>query len=719
MDAEMDIKRKKLDARKKDDELEQIRMKRQRLTNAMNRGELDNRKIDEINKTSIRNRSPSPVRSKRGRNDEGREHRESVHPDEAYRQEKRTFRVDKRGVPQEDEDGKTYEEKRSGYGHERSNKESKQSNVLIKKSRKAVDREDKEVEGLKVTISRETRRSRDRYNENERQADSDSNGLENTLPDLRQRLVERKRRRKREREDTHSYLDEEKTEDNLNTVSVKKLRENRSGHINDDEDHRITDELLVDKNGKKILPKNLRIQATIRNDTHIKESKRSRERTNLHHDERTKSQSESRKRHEISTDRGEEMERAQKKRRVDESVARKEIGEEAEDELSEMRRHAIESMQRRRGDTSNAAKPEDIETNTRRSSQSRKREATMNDRERKNQSRSGKEEKGESKEVRDRRDSQIETLKQVIMEIQEGDSEIDISSETSEDRESDGAGYSDGEIKDVPDKSMTKEDSKAEDEESEISLSSTEDEDDYNNTRITVHTTNSKQKVQDGMNPSDAKEGKSVTNKKDPQFIVTLDGINSAYFKKEDKEVSKGGLKLKKTEPTSQTVYIKTNRPQSTLTTAETTSVVGQGKPTILLPTTKIKQELHQYAKEAVVTIKPHESYRQVRENKVFEKPKAMVAPLRNTISTPVVASTTKSPKQLSSTPPTKASSISSPSLSMENKDSINGQTKRKRISPPRLSPQRNSSPHSVLAGANRHLGRTSSDPISPTPGIM
>ena len=109
MDAEMDIKRKKLDARKKDDELEQIRMKRQRLTNAMNRGELDNRKIDEINKTSIRNRSPSPVRSKRGRNDEGREHRESVHPDEAYRQEKRKFRVDKRGVPQEEENGKTYE----------------------------------------------------------------------------------------------------------------------------------------------------------------------------------------------------------------------------------------------------------------------------------------------------------------------------------------------------------------------------------------------------------------------------------------------------------------------------------------------------------------------------------------------------------------------------------------------------------------------------------
>ena len=103
---------------------------------------------------------------------------------------------------------------------------------------------------------------------------------------------------------------------------------------------------------------------------------------------------------------------------------------------------------------------------------------------------------------------------------------------------------------------------------------------------------------------------------------------------------------MKKTEPTSQTVYIKTNRPQSTLTTAETASVVGQGRPTILLPTTKIKQELHQYAKEAVITNTPHDSNRQVRENKVLEKPKAMVATLRNNMSTPVLANTSKCPKQ-------------------------------------------------------------------------
>merc|ERR1711997_781619 len=92
-------------------------------------------------------------------------------------------------------------------------------------------------------------------------------------------------------------------------------------------------------------------------------------------------------------------------------------------------------------------------------------------------------------------------------------------------------------------------------EESEVSLSSTEEEDEIK-ARIPIHTTNKKIPKSNAV----IHEGKPESDKKDPQFIVTLDGINSAYFKKEDKEVSKGGLKLKKHEPTSQTVYITSNR---------------------------------------------------------------------------------------------------------------------------------------------------------------
>ena len=47
MDAEMDIRSKKLDAKKRTDELEQIRKNRQRLTKARQMGKLDKNKMDD------------------------------------------------------------------------------------------------------------------------------------------------------------------------------------------------------------------------------------------------------------------------------------------------------------------------------------------------------------------------------------------------------------------------------------------------------------------------------------------------------------------------------------------------------------------------------------------------------------------------------------------------------------------------------------------------
>ena len=86
MDAEMDIRRKKVDARKRESELEQIRINRQRLTHARQRGELDQSKIKEINHLhSDKSKSLRHLKDTRGSHLKSNE--KIVHSDELERED--------------------------------------------------------------------------------------------------------------------------------------------------------------------------------------------------------------------------------------------------------------------------------------------------------------------------------------------------------------------------------------------------------------------------------------------------------------------------------------------------------------------------------------------------------------------------------------------------------------------------------------------------------
>ena len=91
MDAEMDIRRKKVDARKRENEIEQIRINRQRLTKAMQRGELDQRKFKEINRLHPHDRKTSP-HSRERRNSLVNINSDAIQTDEMGRVDGRGFK---------------------------------------------------------------------------------------------------------------------------------------------------------------------------------------------------------------------------------------------------------------------------------------------------------------------------------------------------------------------------------------------------------------------------------------------------------------------------------------------------------------------------------------------------------------------------------------------------------------------------------------------------
>ena len=675
MDAEMDIRKKKVDARQRDNELDQIRINRQRLTKAMQRGELDEKKIKEINQPDSHIRRRSPSYSKDGR-----------------------MRIPGDTIRSEPVDH---------YKNERSVRKLKKEEIIPPR-KAAMDRENTTV---RSKLHRKPEQSERRHSEcvqrdeNEREEDSDTNTLEDTLPDLRQRLVDRKRKRRGNDESNNDHVSKKDQTDQKRSIFTSNSHRNQSKTVsNDDEEHQILNELLLDKNGRKILPKNLRIQATIRNDRHMHDSDRTTETLNSK-DVNLNEPSTSRKRYDGSIKRNDRMDNipANKRRRVDETTYNTAEKEDGEDELSEMRRNAIESMQRKRELATSSS--DSIALDTKKSSKQKHRSIQQDNKEKSTHGRNRPEK--DKKDLRSRRDSQIETLKQVILEIQDGDSD-DMSSVSSEEESvSDVSEDNDNKVINEKDKEFPK-DSKV-GEESEISLSSSEDENEYSSTRIAVHTAK-KSHYQQIANEIPGQEGYLGSDNKEPKFVVTLDGINSAYFKKEDKEVSKGGLKLKKQEPTSHIVYIKTNRPN--VSSSEASKPVTE-KPVITLPTSKIKNE-------------PSKSFND-RNNEgymVSEKPKAMVAPLRSTISSNTKLSNTDSPSK--NLPSNQTSTTSTPSLPSKGNDLSSSNEnvqivaaeipKRKRILPPDLSPT--GSPHSVLAGANRY-SRTLSDNVVPSPGIM
>merc|ERR1712109_314407 len=109
------------------------------------------------------------------------------------------------------------------------------------------------------------------------------------------------------------------------------------------------------------------------------------------------------------------------------------------------------------------------------------------------------------------------------------------------------------------------------------------------------------------------------------------------------------------------------------------------------------------------------ESYKGIRsrndKGNVVEKPRAMVAPLRK--DTPLIISSNanipSSELSLNSTIEPSNTATSLPEKSSNLKENANSDSKdipkRKRILPPELSPTE--SPHSVLAGTNRYVGRS------------
>ena len=687
MDAEMDIRKKKLNERKRDTELEDMRMNRSRLTKARRTGDVDQRKVGDMNQSNSQS-SKSHVRPVRGGQD-------IIHSDRPERDHSRNARLDNR-------DKQSSDRKRNSI---RKNTDSKKHLIPenIKMRQAAMDEDNYKFNSTTERIQMKGRAiTKTRLVHGlDSEDDMDSKSLEDGLPDLRQRLVNRKRRKNETEisEHSHASRNQKETKERLATQTLNSNRSKSKICASDEDEHHIKEALSYDKTGRKVLPKNLRIQATIRNDRHFQKKETYEEESNEISLEKIDRLSKLRKHKsnlEGSSDRcntGEETQHqtANKRRKVDSDS-------EDGDELSEMRKNAIESMKRRREGVNN-----DFHPRTESRSKEKLTSAQENiRRQKRNESRSV----DEIKTSKTKRDSQIETLKQVILEIQDGDSEEDICSIST--GEGSVSNVSEGSLVVLPnDKDKTAQHPRDDDDESEISLSSTEDEDIVGNARISVHTTNKSGHDQKN-NSVVTRERKQGSDSKDPQFIVTLDGINSAYFKKEDKEVSKGGLKLKKQEQTSHTVYIKTNRDPS-VTTQELT--IHKDKPVISLPTGKIRDESHKSG-----------NLYSTGNSTILEKPKAMVAPLR---STPSVIKPIQSDGSFRGSPALKSSfnkDTNSPSqgqlTSTANSSNLdqNELPKRKRILPPELSPS--DSPHSVLAGANRH-NRPSNEIKTPSPGIM
>lgn len=687
MDAEMDIRKKKLNERKRDTELEDMRMNRSRLTKARRTGDVDQRKVRDMNQSNSQS-SKSHVRPVQGGQD-------IIHSDRPERDHSRNARLDNR-------DKQSSDRKRNSI---RENTDSKKHLIPenIKMRQAAMDEDNYKFNSTTERIQMKGRAiTKTRLvHELDSEDDMDSKSHEDELPDLRQRLVNRKKRKNEIEISEHSHASRNQKE-TKGRIATQTLNSNRSKSkicASDEDEHQIKEALSYDKTGRKVLPKNLRIQATIRNDRHFQKKDTYVEESNEITLEKIDRLSKLRKHKsnlEGSADRGNTGEQTQhqtanKRRKVDSDS-------EDGDELSEMRKNAIESMKRRREGVNN-------DFNPRTEPRSKEKLTSAQDnirRQKRNDGRSV----DEIKTSKTKRDSQIETLKQVILEIQDGDSEEDICSIST--GEGSVSNVSEGSLVVLPyEKDKTAQHPRDDDDESEISLSSTEDEDIVGNARVSVHTTNKSGHDQKN-NSVVTRERKQGSDSKDPQFIVTLDGINSAYFKKEDKEVSKGGLKLKKQEQTSHTVYIKTNRDPS-VTTQELT--IHKDKPVISLPTGKIKDESHKSG-----------NLYSTGNSTILEKPKAMVAPLR---STPSVIKPIHSDSSFRGSPALKSSfnkdtnSASQGQLTSTANSSNPDQNelpKRKRILPPELSPS--DSPHSVLAGANRH-NRPSNEIKTPSPGIM
>lgn len=650
MDAEMDIRKKKMDAKKRKDELQEVTINRRQLTQTRRRNELNRNSgylEQESDKSITKNKS---------------ENRAALNSDNKISRTVRTIRKDE----------------------------------IIKTRKAAMDRDSETIKS-KVTMANDRNESIKRQivqlHRQDIQDDSDSNTLEDDLPDLRQRLVDRKHKRDLDKPDPNCNSASKYKGHQKSALLSKKRHADMTTLDSEEDEHYIPGELMYDRNGRNVLPKNLRIQATIRNERHDKDSSRSGVEHQRNIDESSKDPLKTRKRRSNidENDKTRPM-HSTKKRRTD--VAK--ISDE-EDELLEMRRNAIESM-RRRKEGSNVEIGEIRETSLK-----KKHQLLHENKDSKHRQKVHNSEK--SKDSRKKR--QNETIKREILEIQEGDSDDAMSSISSVAEPTDVSEVSENTADGDSNKKVntTK---NYHNEDSEISLSSTEDEDEIK-TSIPIHTTNK------NVSKSNAviHEGKTESDKKNPQFIVTLDGINSAYFKKEDKEVSKGGLKLKKHEPTSQTVYITSNR--APVLSNPQVSVSQSEKPVISLPNNKIHDESSQNLRNSMND-----------GSLIVEKPKARVAPLRKTIS-PVINITNKNSSlyQLPRNSPTNVSNTTLPISIQEKAPNVTNQIqndskeipKRKRILPPEISPTE--SPHSVLAGTNRYVSRTISQTSSHSPGIM
>ena len=627
MDAEMDIRRKKIDARKRNEELQKDETNRRQISRTRRKSSPDrNMEYSDEGDAHIANTKRS----------------ESRHVDIDHNKSSRTVRNLRKSE--------------------------------IKPREAAMDKESKAIKSNQVipddesdTVRRKIVRSNRKYIQN----DSESHEIENELPDLRQRLVDRKQKRHSDKKESKSTSDSPKRSNHKSSILSKIRQKDLESLGSDEEEHQISGELKYDRNGRNILPKNLRIQATIRNDMHEGSNKPREEH------ERNKSALKALKRRAQTIEKHDITALASKKLKTDKSI----FVDEEEDELLEMRRNAIESMQRRK----EASK---FETKTSQTIASREYNRSL-----KEANRKGK-----------KQDRHNETVKREILEIQDGDSDA-ISSISSVVGDADMSDVSENTTEDISVKA-NKAAKYSHDEDSEISLSSSEAEDEIK-TRIPIHTTNKNPLL---SNNAVIHDKKPDADKKDPQFIVTLDGINSAYFKKEDKEVSKGGLKLKRHEPTSQTVYITSNR--APIISNSNTSMYQPEKPVISLPNNKASDASCKGMKN------------RVEGNCIVEKPKAMVAPLRKDTSEAKTNDQNLSSKEMFANSNSRPSNTTK-SLEKEVKPSMSkdidasgpkNMPKRKRILPPELSPTE--SPHSVLAGTNRYSSRTINQ-SSYSPGIM
>ena len=642
MDAEMDIRRKKIDAKKRREELKEEEINRRQPTQGR-RWTAPDRKME----------YPEEVNNKKV----NRRHKESRHEeDEDCTRSSRTVRKVR--------NGEVITPRKAAMDRE--------SEAITCKLRKSDD---------KVVLRK---RSNVQSAEKSNHEYSVSNESDNELPDLRQRLVDRKHKKQDNKQEYKQSSILRDTSQQKHSSRPNMTQKNIEPFDSEDEEHFISGELKYDRHGRNIIPKNLRIRATIRNDRHD-ELNNSREEYGNNENENSKDLPRNRKRRDEYDEKYSVI--PSKKVRSGKSA----MVDEEEDELIEMRRKALESM-RRRKETSN------FETSQPMAPTEKKhrieQEHTKIGRHRQNAQNTRNKRASEN-------DRQVETVKQEILEIQEGDSDA-ISSISSVEGEADMSDVSENTAEE--DNHIRIDTAKdVNDEDSEISLSSSEAEDEMK-TRIPIHTTNKNHVNNAAVNT----KKKPDSDKKDPQFIVTLDGINSAYFKKEDKEVSKGGLKLKKHEPTSQTVYITSNR--APIITGTVPSISHIEKP-VILPFNKVHDE----------------SFKGIRsrneKGNIVEKPRAMVAPLRKDTSL-IVSSNKNIPSSelsLNSTVESSNTAISIPEKSLTPKENANSDSKdlpkRKRILPPELSPTE--SPHSVLAGTNRYVGRSISQSSTHSPGIM